>query len=157
LFDLPGLIGFGLQCARRTARIFHLAKAAEVAVLDGFRTEGSRSLYHPAGSVSFDEAVERVRAAIALARDNLSQDLLVNGIKLSGFPSPDTFQRFLAAIEWAEEAHGRLRLVMVARPEIIDPQKFGMVVAGNHGLVSNIFTTESEAVAWLDAKRNAAK
>jgi hypothetical protein len=40
---------------------------------------------------------------------------------------------------------------MVARAEMIHPQKFGVLVAANLGLVSNIFTTEVEARAWLDA------
>jgi hypothetical protein len=38
---------------------------------------------------------------------------------------------------------------MVARAEMIHPQKFGVLVATNRGLVSNIFTTEAEARAWL--------
>jgi hypothetical protein len=33
---------------------------------------------------------------------------------------------------------------------MIDPAKFGVTVAANRGLVSNVFTTEAEAVAWLD-------
>jgi hypothetical protein len=41
---------------------------------------------------------------------------------------------------------------MVARAEMIHPHKFGVTVARNRGLVSNIFPTESEARAWLDAK-----
>jgi hypothetical protein len=120
--------------------------------LDGFSMEGGRGLYRPAGSVSFDEAVAWVRAAIAIARSHQAADLLVDTTALTGFPSPNTFQRFLAAVGWAEEASGRLRLAMVTRAEMIDPQKFGVTVAANRGLVSNIFTTETEARAWLDAK-----
>jgi hypothetical protein len=41
---------------------------------------------------------------------------------------------------------------MVARAEMIDPEKFGVTVAANRGLVSNIFTTELEARAWLHAR-----
>src|SRR5262245_7223926 len=115
--------------------------------------EGGRGLYRPVGSVSFDEAVAWVRAAIAAACANQAGDLLVDTTALTGFPSPGTFQRFLAAVAWAEEAVGRLRLAMVARAEMIDPQKFGVTVAANRRLVSNIFTTEAEARAWLDAKR----
>ena len=54
---------------------------------------------------------------------------------------------------WAEEARGSLRLVMVARAEMIDPRKFGVTVAANRGLESNIFPTEAEARDWLDARR----
>jgi hypothetical protein len=122
--------------------------------LDGFSMEGTRGLYRPVGCVSFDEAVARVRTAIATACSNRAVDLLVDTTALTGFPSPNTFQRFLAAVDWAEEAVGRLRLVMVARAEMIDPTKFGVTVAANRGLVSNIFTTETEARAWLDAKRD---
>ena len=120
--------------------------------LDGFVLEGARAVYRPVGSVSFDEVVALVRAAIAAARSNQARDLLVDATALTGFSSPDTFQRFLAVVEWAEEARGSVRLAMVARPEMIDPHKFGVTVAVNRGLVSNIFTTEGEARAWLDAK-----
>jgi hypothetical protein len=121
--------------------------------LVGFLMEGDRGLYRPVGSVGFDEAVSRIRAAIACACSARATDLLVDTTALIGFPSPDTLQRFLAAVAWAEEATGRLRLAMVARAEMIDPEKFGVTVARNRGLVSNIFTTEAEARAWLDARR----
>ncbi|MEP6634023.1 MAG: hypothetical protein ABJA62_07410 [Luteimonas sp.] len=38
---------------------------------------------------------------------------------------------------------------MVARRETIDPQKFGVVVASNFGLHTNVFETEAEAMAWI--------
>ncbi|MGH7585990.1 MAG: hypothetical protein ACREMH_07065 [Gemmatimonadales bacterium] len=120
---------------------------------EGFATDGYRGHYRPAGSVSFDQAVDHVRTAIAAARWKELTELLVDTTEWTGFPSPDTFQRFLAAVAWAEEARGRLRLAMVARPEMIDPRKFGALVATNRGLESNIFPTEAEARAWLDARR----
>jgi hypothetical protein len=119
--------------------------------LDGFILEGGRAVYRPVGSVSFDEAIALVRAAIATARSNQARNLLVDTTALTGFPVPSTFQRFLAVVEWAEEASGSVRLAMVARPEMIDPQKFGVTVAANRFLVSNIFPTEAEARAWLEA------
>jgi CheY-like chemotaxis protein len=117
--------------------------------LDNFVVEEGRGLYRPTGSVSFDEAVALVRGAIAVARGNRLRDLLVDTTALTGFASPNTFERFLAAVEWAKEARYGVRLAMVARAEIIHPQKFGVLVAANRGLVSNIFTTEAEARAWL--------
>jgi hypothetical protein len=125
--------------------------------LDGFVLEKGRGLYRPAGSVAFDQAVALVRAAIAAARRNLVRDLLVDTTALVGFSSPDTFQRFLAAVAWAEEANGGVCLAMVAREEMIDPRRIGVTVAANRGLVSNIFTTEPEARAWLDARHAARK
>jgi len=38
---------------------------------------------------------------------------------------------------------------MVARPEFIDPQRFGVIAAANAGLRADVFSSESEAVSWL--------
>ena len=119
--------------------------------LDGFVLKEGRAVYRPAGLVTFGGAVALVRAAIARALMNRASELLVDTTALDGFPSPNTFERFLAAVRWAEEARGRLRLAMVARAEMIDPEKFGVTIATSRGLESNIFTTEAEARAWLDA------
>ena len=119
----------------------------------GYTMEGVHVTYRPIGAVTFDEAIARVRSAITLACSTKAKDLLVDTTTWTGFSAPDTFQRFLAAVAWAEEAGGRLRLAMVAREEMIDEQKFGAMVASNRGLVSNIFTNEEEARAWLDSKR----
>ena len=118
---------------------------------DNFVLDEGRALYRPAGSVSFDEAVALVRAAVAAARRNRVRNLLVDTTALTGFSSPDQFERFLAAVAWAEASRGGMHLAMVARADMIHPQKFGVLVAANLGLVSNIFTTEVEARAWLDA------
>jgi len=37
----------------------------------------------------------------------------------------------------------------VARPELIDPEKFGRTVAANIGFATEVFTTEQEALLWL--------
>jgi hypothetical protein len=120
-------------------------------VPDNFVVEEGRAVYRPEGSVSFDEAVSLVRAAIAAARRNHVRSLLINSTALSGFSPPELFERFLAVVGWAEESKGDVRLALVAREEMIHPQKFGVLVAANRGLVSNIFGTEVEACAWLDA------
>lgn len=118
---------------------------------DHYAVERGCAVYRPEGSVSFDQAVFLVRAAIAVTRMYSVPALLVDTTAWSGFPSPDTFERFLAVVEWAEEASGGVRLAMVARADMIHPQKFGVLVAANRGLVSNIFTNEAEARAWLGA------
>jgi hypothetical protein len=122
--------------------------------LEGFDIEEGRGIYRPVGSVSFYEAVTQVRAAIAAARMNKVRDLLIDSTALTGFVSPDTFQRFLAAVAWADEAKGGVRMALVAKAEMIDPKKFGVTVATNRGLVSNVFTTEDEARAWLDNRHS---
>jgi hypothetical protein len=118
--------------------------------LEGFTVVAGRAFYRPSGTVSFDTAVDWVATAISAARREQVAELLVDSTALFGFATPDTFQRFLAVVNWAEGAEGRLRLVMVAREELIDPQRFGVTVGLNRNLVNNIFTAESEAIAWLD-------
>jgi len=116
-----------------------------------FLVEDAHARYRPVASVSFDRAVAMVRAAIAAARRHRVRDLLVDTTALTGFASPETFERFLAVVGWATEARGSLRLAMVARSEMIHPQKLGVLVAAKRDLVSDIFTTEAEARAWLAA------
>ena len=117
--------------------------------LDGYVLAGRHAVYRPAGRVSFDEVVDLVRSAIARARADRVRDLLVDTTELFGFSSPDTLQRFLAVVAWAAEAQGSVRLAMVTRAEMIDPGRFGVTVAANRGLESNIFTNEADARAWL--------
>ena len=50
--------------------------------------------------------------------------------------------------EWARAAGGAVRLAMVARPEMIDPQKFGVTVAANIGLNADVSTSDEEALHW---------
>ena len=104
-------------------------------------------------SDSFDEAVVLVSDAIVFANSKKIVELLVDSTALTGFPSPDTFQRFFAVTAWANTARGGLRVVFVARADMIDPQKFGVTAAANRGLLCEIFTTESEAHAWLDSTK----
>jgi hypothetical protein len=119
--------------------------------LAGFAIDGTRATYRPVGRMSFKRAVAIVRAAMEVASAKRARELLVDIRELTGFASPDTFERFLAAVQWAEVGAGRLRVSMVARPEMIDPQKFGVLVAANRGLVSNAFSDDAQARAWLDA------
>ncbi|HEX8913108.1 MAG TPA: hypothetical protein VF796_12180 [Humisphaera sp.] len=112
-----------------------------------------RACYRPIGTVRFAEAAALITRAIAVAREQQADDVLVDTTGLTGFAPPGTVERYLAVTQWAHEARGRLRLAIVARRDMIDPQKFGVTVAANRGLVSDIFDTEADARAWLDAWR----
>jgi hypothetical protein len=52
---------------------------------------------------------------------------------------------------WAKSVEGRFAVVIVAREELVCPEKTGLLVAAEEGLHANIFTSESGAVAWLEA------
>jgi hypothetical protein len=117
-----------------------------------FETIGSRGFYRPAGLVTFEQAIEMVAGAMRYAREQGLVDLVANTNDLTGFPQPSTFARYSLAVKWAEAAGGALRVALVTRAEIIDPQKIGVLMAQNRGVNGDVFTNETEALAWLDAR-----
>ncbi len=90
-----------------------------------------------------------VTSAITYAREQELRKLMVVTTGLTGFDPPDITARYFFVHEWARAAGGRVFVVLVARPEMIDPQKFGVTVAGNAGLTGDVFESEEEARAWL--------
>ena len=59
-----------------------------------FQIIGSRALYRPVGVVSLDEAAGMVATAIACSIEKGAGELLANISGLTGFPAPNTTQRF---------------------------------------------------------------
>ena len=123
--------------------------------LQHFSIEGDHAEYRPTGQVSIPQMVKLVASAIAFAREQQLRKLLVVISGLVGFPPPSIVTRYNFIQEWARAAGGRVIVAMVARPEVIDPQKFGVTVAANRGLCSDIFETESEeeALSWLKSHK----
>lgn len=111
--------------------------------------DGDCAYYRPAGKVTLDEAVELVDRAVAFARVRHVPKLLVNAVKLTGFPSPSLPERYFAARRFAESSNSRVQLALVIRAEMIDPEKFGVIVARNAGMNADVFAAEPEALAWL--------
>jgi hypothetical protein len=109
------------------------------------------AVYRPTGEVSLEEAVGMITSAITFTRQARIGKLLVDVTGLTGFPSPTLAARYFFIQEWARASGGFVRIAMVARPEMIDPQKFGVTVAANSGLVSDVFDSMEDAVAWLQA------
>ncbi len=105
--------------------------------------------YRPVGKVTLEQGAELVDQAIAFARDRGIPKLLVNCTKLTGFPSPSLPERYFMVRGWATTAQSLVQVAMVARREMIDPEKFGITVARNAGLKAEIYPTETEALAWL--------
>lgn len=117
-----------------------------------FEQVGKRGFYRPEGTVSFERAVDMVAEAMRHARSLGLADLLVNTSGLTGFPLPSIFARHALAVRWAEAAGSGLHVAMVARPEMIDPEKIGVLMAQNRGVSGDVFTSEVAALAWLDAR-----
>ena len=103
----------------------------------------------PRGECSLVEAVETVTSAIAYCRDRGIPKLLVDGTGLVGVPIPSLVDRFLMVEEWAKEAQSMVVVALVVPAEYIHPQKFGIRVAADFGLVADVYTSETDALRWL--------
>lgn len=117
-----------------------------------FELVGKRGFYRPTGNVTFERAVDLVAEAMRHARALGLHDLMVNTTGFTGFPAPSIFARHALAVKWAESAGSTLIVALVARPEIIDPQKIGVLMAQNRGASGDVFPNEAAALAWLDAR-----
>ena len=120
--------------------------------LEHFEHVGSRGIYRPIGVVTFEQAVDLLILAMQHARSLGLTELIMNGQGLAGFSSPSTFARYSMAVRGAESGGGVLRLAIVVHAELIDPQKIGVVMAQNRGLDTDVFSSESDAIKWLDSR-----
>jgi len=118
-------------------------------VANYFQVNGDHAVFRPSGETSFEDAAAMVAEAIVLARAQNLKRLLADTSAWTGFRPPSITARFFAVKKWASAAGGRVRVAVVARPEMIDPHKFGVTVARNSGLMGDVFASESEALAWL--------
>ena len=105
--------------------------------------------YRLSGHGRLAEAASKVIEVITFAREQGTRKLLIDTTRWTGHKSPDTVERYQFAQIFAEAAGPAVKLAMVVRPEMMDPDKFEVTVAKNRGLVGNVFDSEKDALAWL--------
>ena len=105
--------------------------------------------YRPVLYTTLEEGIELVDSAIRYCRDNDIGCLLLDIRGITGFPSPSVTDRFWLASKWAETARGRVIVSIVAPAELCLPDKIGIMVATNRGLLCDVFEDEAEALEWL--------
>lgn len=109
------------------------------------------AVFRPADYSSLQHVVEEVTSAIAHAREEKIRKLLVVLIGPSGFPSPTVVERYYLVRKWAETARGHVHVAVVVKPRFIDPDGFSVTVATNNGFSGNVFSSEQEALDWLQS------
>jgi hypothetical protein len=112
-------------------------------VMDGY------CRYRLSGHGPLEEAATMVLEVINYCREQKVSHLLIDTTGWTGHDSPDTFERFEVARAFAAAARSAVKMAMVVRPEMMDPEKFEVTVATNRGLVGNVFDSEKDALAWL--------
>ena len=105
--------------------------------------------YRLSGQGPLAEAASKVIEAIDFSREQRMRNLLIDTTNWTGHESPGTWERFTWAKAFAEAARSTVKLAMVVRPEMMDPDKFEVTVARNRGLIGNVFDSEKDALAWL--------
>lgn len=110
---------------------------------------GDVGVFRLEGESRLDPVVRRVAEAIRLARDGGLRKLMVVTSRLTGLGPLTVAERLRMVREWADATQGRVILAMVTHPDLIDPERFGVVAAASFGLHGNVFTSEGPALAWL--------
>jgi hypothetical protein len=118
-------------------------------VADNFQIEEGYASFRPVGKVSLEEGAAACVEAIRMAGEQGITRLLINLTKLTGLGPISTLDRFWLAKQCASAAKPGFKVAVVANPDMIDQQHFGVVVARNRGLQANVFATEGEAQVWL--------
>ena len=107
--------------------------------------------FHPRGECSLVDAVDLIGSAIAYCRNRRIAKLLVNGRDLVGMPVPSLIDRFLMVEDWAQKASGLVIVVLVVDAKYIHPEKFGVKVAADFGLMCDVYDSEALALKWLSS------
>lgn len=120
---------------------------SDYAIIDG------RAFFRPEGAMTVERGIELVAHAISHTRERGVRELLVNVSSLKLDSMPTLSDRYTFGEMWSRAARGSLSLAIVAREEMIDPNRFGILVLNNRGLESAVFLNEDDANHWLDGKR----
>ena len=114
-----------------------------------FQLREGYASFDPAGVVSLEKAVALVTSALLFAREQSIRLLLVDGTRLTGFPSPSVADRYWIVRQWATDSQNRVEVAFALQRYLIDPDRFGIQVAVNLGMRADVFESRAEALAWL--------
>jgi hypothetical protein len=118
----------------------------------GFTIEGNRGYFRPQGEVTLAEAIRVLVGAVEYAKTIQLPELLLDGMRLTGYTQPSVIDRYQFGSSIANIAAGTTRIAVVLPANIIDPNHFGTLVATNRGLETEVFPTEAEALAWFERR-----
>jgi hypothetical protein len=114
-----------------------------------FEMLGDIAVFRVVGDIPFATAMQSITTAIEAARRQRVGKFMIVTLQLSTMVPPSIATRHVLAREWASAAGGSMRVALVAKAEMIDPQKLGVMVARNFGATADAFTSEVDAIAWL--------
>ena len=104
-----------------------------------------------AGEQSFSVAVQQVDDVLKQAVAQGIGKALVDLRGLTGFTRPSVAAVSEFARRWAATAQGRVKMAVISRAELNDPERFGVIIARRLGFDAEVFEHEAVALAWLQA------
>lgn len=123
-------------------------------VPEHFEVMADYSCFRLLGHGPLAVAAGKVIEVITFAREHGIRNLLIDTTGWTGHASPSTFERYSVAQEFARAARSAVKVAMVVRPEMMDPNKFEVTVAENRRMAGNVFDSENDALAWLVERRH---
>lgn len=117
---------------------------------EGFTIQGACAYFRPTGDMTWNSFVSLMAQAMAECRAAKVAKLLVD---ISGTTQAQLTAtgRFEVATALAETWDRSIRFAVLSRPDQADKEHFAEVVARNRGLVCRGFTSEEEALTWLNS------
>ena len=103
--------------------------------------------------IALPAAIEAVRNAIADARRDHCSKLLAVAPRTHCISSPSLATRVGIMRDWAREGDGGVEVALVCESSLLDPERFGLTMARQFGLVMDVFDSEAKALAWLAMRK----
>lgn len=119
--------------------------------LEDLEQVGDCAFFRPQGEIQAPERLKLLLQAIALAHARQIPKLVMNLTSLENVQMPNVAERYFIMREFAAVAKGAVKIAFVLPPHLIG-DKFGILVGKNAGLTSEVFTNETDALAWLNSE-----
>jgi hypothetical protein len=111
--------------------------------------QGALMLVTARGDLAFDAALRLLKQVCDTAAEKQVNKILVNSLAVEGELS--TFERYRIGVQIAAYIRQRQlnpKLAFVGQPPEVDG--FGVRVAQNRGVTTEVFSSQQEALNWLD-------
>jgi hypothetical protein len=122
--------------------------------LEDLEQVGDCAFFRPAGQsepVPLPDRLKQLLQVVALAHARHIPKLLMNLTRLEHLEMPNVADRYFIMREFAAVAKGAVKIAFVLPPHLIG-DRFGVLVGRNAGLMSDVFTDEPTAIAWLNSE-----
>jgi hypothetical protein len=111
--------------------------------------QGRLLLVTASGTLAFDVALRLLKQVCDTAMEKGVNKILVNALALDGeLPTIERYRLGVEVTAYLEERHMSPRLAFVGKPPTMDG--FGVRVGQNRGQTVEMFSTQQEALSWLD-------